>query len=96
MTDKLLAQIVIKNEMYVDWKTTPVTHTDHERVKLRFKGYKTLVLKEIEKAKGEYFNRVFTAYRSDIKKTWQVINETLSRNSKKIDMLSKFSMRNVS
>ena len=36
MTDKLLAQIVIKNEMYVDWKTTPVTHTDHERVKLRF------------------------------------------------------------
>ena len=52
MTDKLLAQIVIKNEMYVDWKTTPVTHTDHERVKLKFKGYKTLVLKEIEKAKG--------------------------------------------
>ena len=30
MTDEVLAQIVIKNEMYVDWKTTPVTHTDHE------------------------------------------------------------------
>ena len=30
------------------------------------------------------------AYRSDMKKTWQVINETLSRNIKKIDMLSKF------
>ena len=68
---------------------TPL-HTDHERVKLRFKGYEKLVLKEIEKAKGEYFNRVFTAYRSDMKKTWQVINETLSRNSKKIDMPSKF------
>ena len=49
-----------------------------------------LVLKEIEKAKGEYFNRVFTAYRSDMKKIWQVINETLSRNSKKIDIPSKF------
>ena len=58
--------------MYVDWKTTPVTHTDHERVKLRFKGYEKLVLKEIEKAKGEYFNRVFMAYRCDMKKTWQV------------------------
>ena len=69
MTDELLAQIVIKNEMYVDWKTTPVTHTDHERVKLMFKGYEKLVLKEIEKAKGEYFNRLFTAYRSDMKKT---------------------------
>ena len=71
-------------------KQGPVTHTDHERVKLRFKGYEKLVLKEIEKAKGEYFNRVFTAYRSDMKKTWQVINETLSRNSKKIDMPSEF------
>ena len=49
MTDELLAQIVTKNEMYVDWKTTPVMHTDHERVKLRFKGYEKLVLKEIEK-----------------------------------------------
>ena len=76
--------------MYVDWKTTPVTHTDHERVKLRFKGYEKLVLKEIKNAKGEYFNRVFTAYRSDMKKTWQVINETLNRNCKKIDMPSKF------
>ena len=76
--------------MYFDWKITPVTHTDNERVKLRFKGYEKLVLQEIENAKGEYFNIVFTAYRSDMKKTWQVINETLSRNSKKIDMPSKF------
>ena len=59
MTDELLAQIIIKNEMYVDWKTTPVTHTDHKRVKLRFKGYEKLVLKEIEKAKGEYFNSFY-------------------------------------
>ena len=65
MTDELLSQIVIRNEMYVDWKTTPVTHTDHERVKLRFKGHEILILKKIENAKGEYFNRVFTAYRSD-------------------------------
>ena len=39
MTNKLLAKIVIKNEMYVDWKTTPVTSEHFERVKLRFKGY---------------------------------------------------------
>ena len=68
MTDELLAQIVIKNKMYVDWKTTPDTHTDHERVKPRFKEYEKLVLKGIEKAKREYFTRVFTAYRSDMKK----------------------------
>ena len=57
---------------------------------LSFKGCEKLVLEEIENARGEYFNRVFTAYKSDMKKTWQAINETLSRNSKKIDMPSKF------
>ena len=57
MTNELLAKIVIKNKMYVDWKTTPVTSEHFERVKLRFKGYEKLVLKEIEIAKREYFAR---------------------------------------
>ena len=57
---------------------------------LGLKATKKIVLKEIENAKGEYFNRVFTAYRSDMKKTWLVTNETLSRYSKNIDMSSKF------
>ena len=83
MTNELLAKIVIKNEMYVDWKTTPVTSEHFERVKLRFKGYEKLVPKEIEIAKREYFARVFATYRSDMKKTWQVISETLSRKKKK-------------
>ena len=90
MTNELLAKIAIKNEMYVDWKTTPVTSEHFERVKLRFKGYEKLVLKEIEIAKTEYFGRVFAAYRSDMKKTWQVISETLSRNKKKAELPSKF------
>ena len=52
-----------KNEMYINWKITPVTHTDHQRVKFKFKGYEKLVLKKIKNDEGEYFNRVFTAYR---------------------------------
>ena len=40
MTDELLAQIIKKNEMYVDWKTTPITPPNYEKVKLNFKGYK--------------------------------------------------------
>ena len=37
MTDELLAKIVIKNEMYVVWKTIPVTDVNYERSKLQFK-----------------------------------------------------------
>ena len=82
MTNELLAKIEIKREMHVGWKTTPVTSEQFERVKLRFKGYEKLVLKEIEITKREYFGRFFAAYRSAMKKTWQVISETLSRKKR--------------
>ena len=49
MTDELLAQVVKNNEMYVDWKTTPITNPDYEKVKLNFKGYEKIVLKGIER-----------------------------------------------
>ena len=51
MTDELLAQVLKKNNMYVDWKTTPNTHQDYEKVKLNFKGYEKMVSKGIEKQK---------------------------------------------
>ena len=87
MTDKLLAQVLKKNSMHVDWKTTPVTHPDYEKVKLNFKGYEKIVSIGIKKAK-KYYDRVFAAYKCDIKKTWQVISETLNSNKKSHDMLS--------
>ena len=70
------------NYMYVDWKTTPITHPDYEKVKLKFKDNKKIVLMAIDKAKKYHFDRVFVVYKSDIKKTWQVISKTLSRNKK--------------
>ena len=90
MTDELLAQVVKKNEMYVDWKTTPITNPDYEKVKLNFKGYEKIVLKGIEKAKRDYFDRVFLVYKCVMKRTWQVISETLNRNKSKHDMPSLF------
>ena len=42
MTNELLAKIVIKSDMYVDWKTTPVTSEHFERVKLNLKDMKNV------------------------------------------------------
>ena len=36
MTKELLQEIVTKNIMYVEWKTTPITHINYETVKQRF------------------------------------------------------------
>ena len=91
MTDELLAQVIKKNEMYVDWKTTLIAHPDYEKVKFNFKGHEKIVLKGIERAKRDYFDRVFLAYKCDMKSdTWQVISETLNRNKIKHDMPSLF------
>ena len=55
MTNELLTQIVRKNEMYVEWKTTPVTSADHEQIKLRFKNYEKEVRNAIQETKKKIF-----------------------------------------
>ena len=74
--------------MYVEWKTTPVTNVDH--LFLRFKSYEKDVRFAIQEAKKSYFNGIFYTYKSDIKKTWLTINDTLSRNKNKRDLPSTF------
>ena len=90
MTKELLQEIVTKNKMYVEWKTTPITHINYETVKQRFKGYDKIVQKDIKEAKKIYFNKIFTTYRTNMKKTWRTINETLNRNKKGSNVTSLF------
>ena len=79
-----------KNSLYVKWKTTPVTHASYDTVKESFKNCEREILKQIQVAKHDNFNRIFTAYKTDIKKTWRSINETLRRNKKTCDLPSTF------
>ena len=89
---KLLVQVVnkIHYSIYVKWETTPVTHVSYDTVKQRFKNCEIDILTHIQIANSNYFNRTFTAYRTDMKKTWRTINETLSRNKKKCDLPGTF------
>ena len=54
MTQELLAKIV-KNSLYVKWKTTSVTHASYENVKESFKNREREILKQIQVARlGDY------------------------------------------
>ena len=70
MTNDLLLQIVKKNKKYVKWKSTPITHDNYEQIKQNFKIYEKDTVNNIREAKKkQYFDRIFTAYQSVIKKT---------------------------
>ena len=80
MTSELLVKVVRKNELYVNWKTTSLIHEYYETIKTEFKYCEKEVLRDIANAKKLYYNKIFNAYKKDMKKMWRTINETLTRN----------------
>ena len=82
MTDQLLELVNRKNDLYIELKKTPKLSNCYNTKKVNFKTYEGIVNREIANAKTQYYARVFQSYKSDMKKTWQVINDTLSRNKK--------------
>ena len=83
MTNELLLMVNRKNELYVDWKRSAKHSENYNGKKVNFKTYEKIVDNEIVQAKKIYYSNVFHMYKSSMKKTWQIINETLSR--KKVD-----------
>ena len=90
MTNDLLTKVVKKNELYVKWKKTPLTSANYELNKKSFKDHEKEVVKDIINAKRLYYTRIFNVYRSDMKKTWKTINETLSKNKEILELPSSF------
>ena len=90
MTNDLLTKVVKKNELYVKWKKTPLTSANYELNKKSFKDHEKEVVKDIINAKRLYYTRIFNVYRSDMKKTWKTINETLSKNKQILELPSSF------
>ena len=83
LTNGILNSINTIDRLY---KTLMQTDTDDvelfNRRKEEFKLYRTHLRKSIRNAKRTYFEHIFTQNKNDIKKTWKILNETLSRNTK--------------
>ena len=54
------------------------------------KVMKKMLKKDIKGAKQRYFDEICTAYKSDMKKTWKTINETLNRSKRGSNVTSIF------
>ena len=54
----------------------------YHRLKEEFKQYRAKLRKSIREAKQQYFISLLNRHKSDIRKTWCLLNETLNRNVK--------------
>ena len=79
MTNDLLAKVVKKNELYVNWKTTPLTSVNYELNKKSFKDCEKNLAKDIINAKKLYYHRIFNTCRGNMKNSWRIINDTLAK-----------------
>ena len=79
MTSKLLNQIKLKNDMYVEWKSQSTSIDIYKSSNINFKTFERIVNKNIDTAKNIVYHDTFNSYKNNIKKTWKTINGTLGR-----------------
>ena len=93
MTDELLQLVIHKNALYKDWKGT----TDEQEYLIKKRNFRTfdnIVEKRKLEIKREYFYDMFQAHKTDLKKSWGILNEALNRNKEKVDLPSEFIYKN--
>ena len=82
--NEILKSINIKDKLHKTLITNTTTTMDlYHRLKEEFKQYRAELRKSIREAKRQYFISIFSRHKSDIRKTWCLLNKTLNRNVKK-------------
>jgi exonuclease III len=90
ITNGILRSLKFKDKLYKKLKCTPLNSRLYNTLKSNLKTYTSILNKIIRNAKKDYYFKVFHKYSADSKKTWETINELLSRNSTKNDLPEYF------
>ena len=93
MTDELLQLVIRKNALYKEWKAT----TDEQEYLIKKRNFRTfdnIVERRKLEIKHEYFYDMFQTQKTDLKKSWGILNEALNRNKEKVDLPSEFIYKN--
>lgn len=94
ITNGILQSINTKNKLYkIFIQSDPSNEALYEVLRNEYKTYRTTLRKSIREAKRKYYARTFETFKSDIKRTWSIINNSLKTNSKQ--QQSKFIINDV-
>ena len=95
MNKNLLALVNKKNDKYRDWKSTN-NDIEYEIKKINFKTFEKIVKDDIKVAKREYYFKMFTSYKNNLKKTWKTIDEALKKRCNTGKFPTEFIINNKS
>ena len=83
MTNNILNSINMKNKLYKRFIQCDIQNDIlYNNSKNEYRAYRATLRKNIREAKRVYFIRKFKNCKNDIRKTWSVINDTLTTKSK--------------
>ena len=85
ITTGIIRSIKIRDNLYKELKDLNFTDAQYLTKKNNLKEYNRILKKSIRLSKKTYYENSFSKFRSDIKKTWQVIKEVIGKNNKTND-----------
>ena len=80
ITQGLLISIRYRDKLYKKLKITNPESSEYGTLLVNLKTYNGILKTSIRKAKHLYYDKCFNHFKFDIKNTWEIINEILSRH----------------
>ena len=78
----VLKSIKYRDKLYKTLRKTPHGTERHATLTINLRTYNTILRRVIRAAKSAYYEYAFNRHRFDIKNTWGVINEIISKSAK--------------
>ena len=82
MSEGLLKSIRFRDKMHLKLKSSRQTAEQYATLKTNIKTYNKIIKRLIRKHKRQYMATKFEQYKSNIKKTWNILNEVLERTKR--------------
>ena len=91
ITPAIQNSIKYKNKLYIKYKKYPTSKSEHN-----YKAYKKYLANILHYAEQNYYDQLFAKYKSNMKKSWQLLKNIISANRKHKFKSTKFKINNIS
>ena len=85
----ILRSIKTRDVMYLKFKRCNKQSVEYNTLKNNLHVFNCILKKTIREAKIQYYDKIFSQHKSDIKKTWQTISEIICKSNTKRRTLDK-------